>query len=212
MYFELIDRNREVFVDGDTIANIDTKTDTTEKTDTIEKTDTKTNSENRIYRFKFTDIFTTELYNFSKIHQYDERNGFKEAWELWIKENSVSIETEIKRLTELGYDGDILEKMFKSARYYFRKKSTNKKEPVKRRAYINVPKELLIAMDTHITNHLNNDDYKPKDGFNEFCTSNTVILKEGIAKICHDGITDSEVIHDKMKKTYKNRYFMITNK
>ena len=194
MQFELIssisNSNRELFVE----------------------VDTNTNNENRIYRFKFADDFAKELYNFSKIHQYDDRHTFKEAWELWIKEQSEIIELEVTRLTELGYDGNILEKMFKSARYYFRKKSDNKKEPVKRRAYINVPKELLISMDTHINKHLNEPDYKPKDGFNEFCTSNTAILKEGIAKICKDGITDSEVIRDKIKKTYKNRYFMITNK
>ena len=40
-----------------------------------------------IYRFKFTDDFTSELYKFSKIHQYDHRKDFKEAWENWTEEN-----------------------------------------------------------------------------------------------------------------------------
>ena len=33
-----------------------------------------------IYRFKFTEQFMEELYKFSKIHQYDDRKDFKEAW------------------------------------------------------------------------------------------------------------------------------------
>ena len=41
-----------------------------------------------IYRYKFADDFTCELSKFSKIHQYDHRNDFKEAWDVWVKENN----------------------------------------------------------------------------------------------------------------------------
>ena len=37
-----------------------------------------------IYRYKFTQPFMNELHNFSKIHQYDDRTMFKEAWTNWI--------------------------------------------------------------------------------------------------------------------------------
>jgi hypothetical protein len=40
-----------------------------------------------IYRFKFTEEFMEYLHNFSKIHQYDERKDFKEAWNIWIETN-----------------------------------------------------------------------------------------------------------------------------
>ena len=40
-----------------------------------------------IYRFKFTKDFMEELYTFSKINQYDERNDFKEAWQIWTEDN-----------------------------------------------------------------------------------------------------------------------------
>ena len=39
---------------------------------------------NPIYRYKFTEHFMEELYEFSKIHQYDARKDFKEAWKIWI--------------------------------------------------------------------------------------------------------------------------------
>ena len=80
-----------------------------------------------IFRYKFCEDFTKPLYQFSKIHQYDHRKDFKEAWNIWIEENEDLVNKEVRRLTELDYKGDILDKMFKSARYYFRKKSTEKK-------------------------------------------------------------------------------------
>lgn len=165
-----------------------------------------------IYRFKFTENFMKELYDFSKIHQYDERKDFKEAWKLWTEENQNIINDEIRRLNNLGYPkgGDIMKKMFKSARYYFRKKSTEKTAPKKRRQYISVTRDLLNAMDKHIEQNIYNVDYQPKTGFILFCKSNEQILKESMSKIFEQGITDSTVIENKIKKTYKNRYFMLT--
>lgn len=176
----------------------------------LSKETSDTNLPSVIYRFKFTEDFMQELYQFSKIHQYDERKDFKEAWELWIEENQDIIDEETTRLENLGYNGDILDKMFKSARYYFRKKSTEKKEPKQRRQYISVTRELLDSMDRHIEENIFNDDYQPKTGFISFCKSNEKILKESIAKIFEQGVKDSELIEDKIKKTYKNRYFMMT--
>jgi hypothetical protein len=163
-----------------------------------------------IYRFKFTEDFITELYNFSKIHQYDERKDFKEAWKLWVEDNEALIATESERLTNLGYDGDIMDKMFKSARYYFRKKSTEKKEPMQRRQYISVNRELLEAMDRHIEKHIYDEDYKPKTGFISFCKEHEQLLKENITKICEQDKTYLKLIEEKIKKTYKNRYFTLT--
>ena len=178
----------------------------------IEENDTRTTHDNdniNIYRYKFKEEFTNELYSFSKIHQYDHRKEFKEAWKTWTEENENLIASEITRLTNLGYDGDILDKMFKSSRYYFRKKSTEKKEPVKRRVYIGVQKELLEAIDEHI---LANKNSKPSDGFLEFCKSNMELLKEEISRLMKTGIVDKDAIQSKVKKTYKNRYFIMVCK
>lgn len=166
-----------------------------------------------IFRFKFTEEFMEELYNFSKIHQYDERKDFKEAWQLWVDENVELIDTESRRLNMLGYEGDILTKMFKSARYYFRKKITVPVEPKQRRQYISVNHELLEAMDTHVKTNIRTNGYQPKTGFVSFCKENEVILKLTITNIFEQGIKDAETIQTKLKKTYKNRYFIfITNK
>lgn len=170
------------------------------------------NKNSLIYRFKFTEEFMEELYTFSKIHQYDDRDDFKESWTVWMNEQNELISSEQERMISLGYHGDILEKMYKSARYYFRKKTVEKKEPVKRRKYLSVSKELLDSMDEHIRTHMFESTYQPKTGFELFCNETKDILKTAVVKICEQGITDSQMIQEKIKKTYKNRYFVIVKK
>ena len=165
-----------------------------------------------IYRYKFTEEFMENLYRFSKIHQYDNRHHFKEAWTTWTEENQEMIDMEVKRLLELGYVGDILDKMFKSARYYFRKKSTEKKELKKRKKYVGGNKELIKAMDDHIQENIICDDYKPSDGFLDFCKENKNIVKEEIMNLLKTNIKEKNEIQKKIKKTYKNRYFMLITK
>ena len=175
------------------------------------KDDNELNNIN-IFRFKFTYDFTGELFKFSKIHQYDHRKDFKEAWNIWVEDNEMIVEDEIRRLTNLGYEGDIKDKMFKSARYYFRKKSTEKKEPTKRRDYVGVNKVLLDAMDDHIKSKMKEVNFKPSDSFDEFCKIHINVIKEEVLNLCKSGITNSTEIKDKFKKTYKNRYFLVISK
>ena len=56
-----------------------------------------------IFRYKFNNDFINPLYQFSKIHQYDHRKDFKEAWKIWIEENDDLVCKEVKRLSELDY-------------------------------------------------------------------------------------------------------------
>jgi hypothetical protein len=168
-----------------------------------------------IYRYKFTERINELLLTFSKIHQYDDRKTFKEAWEIWREDNKELLDCEIERLKEINYEGDIINKMFKSARYYFRKKTIEKKEPKKRRNYIGGQKEFLDTMDKHISsNIINNSHFKPSDGFNEFCleSSNKDLLNEEIKRLQTMDIKDVTEIKNKIKKTYKNRYFMLVKK
>lgn len=196
--------------------NIDTiiNTNTNTNNNTINKPTTITNNNNKstIFRFKFSDEFITELSQFSKIHQFDDRHAFKDAWNTWVEDNEELVNIETRNLINNGYDGDVLDKMFKSARYYFRKKSTEKKAPVTRRTYINVDKQLLDTMDEHIMDNIDDEDYQPKNGFADFCQNNLELLKEVVNQICQSGIKDAREIEDKIKKTYKNRYFVLVKK
>ena len=178
--------------------------------DPLSKEDIEKITDRTIYRFKFTEDFMAELYKFAKIHQYDHRKDFKEAWTKWTDENDEIITNETERLLALGYkdEANIDDKMFKSARYYFRKKSPVKPEPKQRRQYISVDPELLAAIDEHI---IVNNECKPEAAFVLFCKDNEQILRQSIGQICSQGINDAQLIQQKIKKTYKNRYFLLLN-
>ena len=163
-----------------------------------------------IYRYQFSVEFMENMYQFSKIHQYDDRNDFKEAWKQWSETNEEEIHREINVLTDQGYRGDIQEKMFKSARYYFRKKPTTIKEPKKKQTYTGTNKQLLEKMDQYILQE--KDKVKPSDSFLHFCEENKDLLKQEIIYLISNGFKEKEVIENKIKKTYKNRYFILVKK
>ena len=174
----------------------------------IESENIDTDKSALIYRFKFTQEFMDALFQFSKIHQYDDRHSFKEAWIQWTESNENLVKSEILRLTNMDYNGNIEDKMFKSARYYYRKKGTEKNAPVERRPYVCSQKELIEKMDDHIQLHMS----KPSDGFLDFCQSNLELLKKEVNHMVQTGFKDHLEIKEKIKKAYKNRYFLIAHK
>jgi hypothetical protein len=188
------------------------------------------------HRFLFNEQFMVKLHEFSKFHQYDERKMFKTEWEKWSNQSTIReiIEAEIDRMTKQGFEGDIPDKMFKSARYYFRKKSLKQElqiesienpeslkielEPqseIKKKERI--PKEWLKQMDKHIKEQIqkninpntNISETKPYDSFIHYCGQ----YKDEIYKQIQD--TDKqnhETINnyiEKIKKVYKNRFYKI---
>ena len=115
------------------------------------------------YRFVFSDDFTNELTVFAKVHQHDHRKDFKEAWRKWSTDEDIQslINDEVKRLRTLGFEGDPLEKMFKSARYYYRNKNINNVNDEKqRKPYETISKDIQEKMDKHIYCQINNNIYR----------------------------------------------------
>ena len=161
------------------------------------------------YRFDFDANIQTQLNQFAKLHQHDDRRDFKDAWERWVENNQTIINSEATRLGNNGYDGDVLDKMFKSARYYFRKKPAQKPEAKDRRKYIGLDRVLLDAMDIHIGNTAK--DTKPAAAFDAFCQGNQQLIIQEATRLLQGGYLSKEEITQKIKKTYKNRYFKATN-
>ena len=155
------------------------------------------NSAMKTYRYEFSEDFCKMLSDFAKIHQYDDRKVFKEAWSTWVGDNTDQVEQECRTIYSNGYEGDALDKMFKSARYYFRKKSVQKKESVPRKSYEKVDPALLKQMDAHIKENL---ETKPHDSYIAFCKK----IRE--LEDCGEDGGLSAVDEEKLKKTFKNRY------
>ena len=172
----------------------------------------QTNPSVATYRFKLSFEITEMIQQFSKIHQFDDTASYKEAWTEWLDLNDDEIIREERRLKEAGYDGDVIKKMYKSGRYYYRTKSSEKTQPNKRREYITLSKEFIDAINNHIKMHNQDKSLKPAVGFEEFCKSHIIELASEIKIIQSNATLTGEDITEKFKKAYKNQYFQIIKK
>lgn len=161
---------------------------------------------NTIFRFKFSNNFIEHILPFAKLHQYTDRHIYKEEWTRWINNNDELIYNESIRLKNIGYDGDIINKMYKSGRYYFRNK-TAAKEVQPRRKYISLEHEIITAMDEHISTNYYLPQFKPSTSYEQFCLDSTELLKSESERLLQDEIHKDD-IQDRFKKTYKNRYYL----
>ena len=167
----------------------------------------------KTFRFKFSDEIMAEISGFSRIHRYDTKDDFKEAWSKWIGENSRIISAERERLSAMGFDGDMNKKMYVSARYYFKNKTEVEEEPKKRRKYVTIDKSYIKLIDQYINNAIENGDesiYKPANCFQDFIQENEEQTTLLVRKLSTDDNLENAVIIAKIKKTFKNRYFVIT--
>ena len=164
----------------------------------------------QIYRYKFSDNIVSKLAEFAKIHRHDDRHVYREAWNTWWDENSEFLDTEVRRLQNLGYGGCVHDKMYKAGRYYFRERDdSTKRKAQERRNYIAMSPDVLEAMDEHLGVVMHADDFTPALGYNLFCASYIPLLRFEILRLNTSKALDAEDLVAKMKKTYKNRYFLL---
>ena len=164
----------------------------------------------KTYRFKFSKGFLENLKEFTRIHKFDQPKAFKENFEIWKEENDETVSREITYMRNMGYEGDVIEKMYKSARYYFKNKSNEKTKPKKRRQYIGIDIILKDKMDEYIQEKVDNKvECKPSTVYDEFIenTTHKVLLDTETTRLKSFGMSDDEIVK-KFKKTFKNRYFL----
>jgi hypothetical protein len=109
----------------------------------------------------------------------------------------------------LGYDGNVDDKMYTSVRYYFRKKYQKEKKTRSIRVKIN--KEILQLMDEHINKNKLIVGYTPQTGYYDFCKENDDMIKREMLNLLQQ-IEDADNIKTKVKKTYKNRFYLLCRK
>jgi len=176
-----------------------------------------------MFRFKLSVDLMNDIHVFADKYKYSERKEYKKEWELWLNNNNDIVEKEIERIQLLGYKGNIKEKMFVSGRYYYRKyekKKANKdissqdldiedREQIKiTRAYIKVSKDLLEFIDTYITDNIQTiADVKPCKSYSLFYKNNEEYLNTYFT-IMQNIYNNKNDYFEKIKKTYKNRYYV----
>jgi hypothetical protein len=221
----------------------------------MQSTQSTQSPRHRVLRFEFSSTMIELTKAFTEVHRYDDRKTYKAAWTAWLAHDEIAaiLKSEVERLTDLGYNGDVADKLFKSVRYYFRgatsaigtSRTPNDANGVRRgvgpkalnalnqgslhadtkplgvrdvpialvapRKYVLINRDLLDVMDNHIACGLRRDDaYTPARGFAEFCKLNVHSYCSEVTRLS-EIMPTGEAVHDKLKKTYKNRYFMIVN-
>ena len=149
----------------------------------------------KVYRFTFSDAIVNELYQLNRIHQFSDKQVYKEAWESWRNSNKELIENETNRLHNLGYKGDVLGKMYHTSRYYIRNQFIKEKPEKKttRKTRTSIPKPLLREMDEHIKAH---STEKPIQAYHHY------------QRTYGDYLEMDQDLH----KAYMNRYYVIKQK
>ena len=74
--------------------------------------------ENKTFRFKFSTTFIEHITSFAKLYQSVDRHTYKQEWIRWTTNNNELIETETHLLRDKGYNGNIMDKMYRSGRFY----------------------------------------------------------------------------------------------
>jgi len=161
------------------------------------------------FRHDFGGTFMEELKKFAIVHKYDDRKVFKDAWTRWTNQEFIrtQIDQEVEQLKNSGYKGDVLDKMFKSARYYFRKKEESVEE-TPRKKYVSLSPLFLEQIDEYIMNTI---VQSPADMYDEFCKNRREVISEQVRQLV--SLTpEPEDICIKLKKTFKNRFYVLKSK
>jgi len=165
------------------------------------------------FRHTFSKQCMEVLGEFSKAHCEEDRKVFKRSWEEWLSRDDIQclVNDEIKSLRGAGFEGDVLDKMFKSTRYYFLKKVTTDKDVEKkeRKQYVGLSKTILEHMDLHIKEQLGN---RPETAYNNYCNQFTQKIKGEIQEMANELEESVDDVYKKYKKTYKNRFYVMFRK
>ena len=167
------------------------------------------------FRFQLGKEVLASLRPFAERHANLSSSEFSTYWVWWCKTNEELIVTETVRLRALGYDNDVTMKMRRAARYYFKNRPP-RLEPTRRTnrcVYMALAPQVLRAMDAHLRQYVSADSAKPAALYAHFLANNShlaPLLVEEIERMRTQGGFDDVKSLAKIKKTYKNRYFLMT--
>ena len=161
-------------------------------------------------RHTFSSEVVEKLKEFSILHQYEKSKEYRESWKQWTNNEMIKelLDRDIGRLVEAGMNGDIMDRMYKSSRYYYRKnpKTDEPKIPKERKEYEGLPRNMLRDIDNMILCEMIKNI---KDGL-VLITPQTLYEKyilDNKSNIEEINFTTTEDKMNKLKKTFKNRFY-----
>lgn len=164
---------------------------------------------------------------FAAIHYNYERKVFKLAWKTWTEfpEIKSQFDAEIKRLADMGCKDDVEDKLFKSARYYYRKKIIRESntETASTTDTISIAEPIAsnIEQDATVKPRIKNEkaflkqmDEHLWETFKRYTVAkdNKQVCSLAPATAFADFLKTCPAATDAHKKTYKNRFYRIRDK
>lgn len=162
------------------------------------------------YRFKFNKELLDSIREFSKLHSNDNCDDFLDAFHLWKRVNNEIISLEEKRILDLGFNGNIEEKIYKSARYYFKNKknTTYKLNKQLKTNYIPRNPVFFKMMETYINKNPIKASLLYKEFINETDTHILSEINTEIVRLKTFELNQTECLQ-KIKKMFNNAYYKI---
>jgi hypothetical protein len=162
------------------------------------------------YRFKFNKELLDSIKEFSKLHSNDNCDDFLDAFHLWKRVNNEIISLEEKRILDLGFNGNIEEKIYKSARYYFKNKknTTYKLNKQLKTNYIPRNPVFFKMIETYINKNPIKASLLYKEFINETDTNILSEINTEIVRLKTFELNQTECLQ-KIKKMFNNAYYKI---
>ena len=176
------------------------------------------------FRFDFSQNVKLMLADFANMNKGLSRKEFTEAWLKWVGHTTIKtlLTSETNQMESDGFEGDVLDLMFKSVRYYHRKRQPekNKSTTISSGKHQNrFSREFLKQMDDYILIQI--DDLKNVDtvhgkeintlsqsvAYTQYCEVNQNNILSEFRLIKQQRGKLSDMMADKLKKTYKNRFY-----
>ena len=176
----------------------------------------------RKFRYDFTEEVGNILKDFSDKHESESGKEFQKSWNIWIVTDEIEsiLKEECNRLLNDGYKDDVWDKMYKSARYYYKKKTKKEKIIKDKIKHTNRFSTIFLkTMDDAIKQQLNREIEEmnqitisqPKSYAN-YCNSNKENLLNEFKRIRQEKGSIPDDIDIKLRKTYKNRFHALRKK
>jgi len=188
----------------------------------------------------FSEDFSKMLHSFSKEHCAETLKQFRQSWQMWVSTHEIKqkIKLEIYKMRTnnfMGTDDEITQKIYTSARFYYRKKEKREKKEQKeqkeqkesedqsktKKPYIGFSQEFIQLMDNEIKNKILGTaeqdtiiKLNQRTAFNQFTQTHIDKIDEelGLLKQKYDELFENFIAKDianKLKKAYQNRFYSI---
>jgi hypothetical protein len=178
-------------------------------------------------RHTFGKELCNALNQFAQENKNCDRKTYKALWQKWTE--TENIKEWIAAEMEKQPGQDLLDKMYKSSWYYYRKRGDEKEEivdKIPRKQYDAFDQQILKTIDGHIRNQIKTSlfineksqvisNISPAESFKRFCEDERELLLEEIRNTYGEDedepvtTDDANQVVEKFKKAYKNKFYKI---